>query len=156
MGCDVTDWPFIWIFHWWIHEYANEVLLNFFCSDGRSIGRPASRLKLFLWKSGKFAAVEQHNRTKMWSSLLTLLLLCTALADATEATPASSADVTAAPEFVCPLDCICKNAESVDCRGAGIRNISRLLRHRSVIKLWVFDSFLFENCPCDGHSKLRT
>ncbi|XP_046655877.1 leucine-rich repeat-containing G-protein coupled receptor 5-like isoform X1 [Daphnia pulicaria] len=37
----------------------------------------------------------------------------------------------------CPVDCVCKNSETVDCRGAGIRNISAIsfLSNQRVTKL---------------------
>lgn len=36
----------------------------------------------------------------------------------------------------CPVDCVCKNSETVDCRGAGIRNISAsFLSNQRVTKL---------------------
>ncbi|KAK4012887.1 hypothetical protein OUZ56_025137 [Daphnia magna] len=35
----------------------------------------------------------------------------------------------------CPVDCVCKNSETVDCRGAGIRNVSNFLANHRVTKL---------------------
>lgn len=38
----------------------------------------------------------------------------------------------------CPTDCVCKNSETVDCRGSGIRNVtSNFLANQRVTKLWV-------------------
>ena len=35
----------------------------------------------------------------------------------------------------CPVDCVCKNSETVDCRGAGIRNVSSFPANQHVTKL---------------------
>ena len=50
--------------------------------------------------------------------------------------PADTA-VTKRPRkpFSCPLDCLCQNPTSVDCRGTDISNITNLLLQESVIKL---------------------
>ena len=41
----------------------------------------------------------------------------------------------ARPIVPCPVDCLCKNSETVDCRGAGIRNVSNFLSNQRVTKL---------------------
>lgn len=35
----------------------------------------------------------------------------------------------------CPRDCVCKNSETVDCRGSGIRNVTNFLANQHVTKL---------------------
>ena len=47
--------------------------------------------------------------------------------------PAETA-VTKQP-FSCPIDCLCQNSVSVDCRGTDISNITNLLLEESVTKL---------------------
>lgn len=39
------------------------------------------------------------------------------------------------PTASCPVDCVCKNSETVDCRGAGIKNVTNFLANHRVTKL---------------------
>ena len=39
------------------------------------------------------------------------------------------------PSFSCPIDCLCQNAVSVDCRGTDISNVTNFLLQEPIIKL---------------------
>lgn len=72
------------------------------------------------------------------SVLLAFLLL---LAPPGKASPSVASPIidnqpdSAAVPFVCPSDCVCKNALTVDCRGSGVANITNFLYRQPVTKL---------------------